>query len=84
MSARNLTEFREGVEEMSHASFYFHFISSRLRLHLRTNDFSMWLENSLGLDELANRVNRIDIYTNTLDGARMRLLRMIALEEQNA
>ncbi len=83
-TARNLTEFREGVENLSHASFYFHFISSRLRLHLRTNDFSIWLENSLGLDDLANRVNRIDIYTNTLDGARTRLLRMIALEEQNA
>lgn len=84
LTARNLTEFREGVEKLSHASFYFHLISSRLRLHLRTNDFSMWLENSLGLDDLANRVNRIDIYTNTLDGARTRLLRMLVLEEQTA
>ena len=84
LSARNLAEFREGVEKLSHASFYFHFISSRLRLHLRTNDFSLWLENSLGLDDLANRVNRIDIYTNTLDGARTRLLRMLALEEEIA
>ncbi len=84
LTARNLAEFREGVEKLSHSSFYFHFISSRLRLHLRTNDFSMWLENSLGLDDLAHRVNRIDIYTNTLDGARTRLLRMLALEGQIA
>lgn len=84
LTARNLAEFREGVDRLSHASFYFHFISSRLRLHLRTNDFSVWLENSLGLGDLANRVNRIDIYTNTLDGARNRLMRMIVLEEQNA
>jgi len=84
LTARNLNEFREGIEKLSHASFYFHFISSRLRLHLRTNDFSIWLENSLGLGDLANRVNRIDVYTNTLDSARTRLLRMIALEERRA
>ena len=84
LTARNLTEFHGGIEKMSHASFYFHFISSRLRLHLRTNDFSIWLENSLGLDKLASRVNRIDIYTNTLDSARTSLLRMIELEDQSA
>jgi Family of unknown function (DUF5752) len=84
VTVNNLREFREGIERLSHASFYFHFISSRLRLHLRTNDFSVWLENSLGLDRLANQVNRIDVYTNTLDGARARLVRLIALEEKRA
>jgi hypothetical protein len=84
LTANNLREFREGIERLSHASFYFHFISSRLRLHLRTNDFSMWLENSLGLDTLANQVNRIDVYTNTLDSARASLVRLIELEETKA
>jgi Family of unknown function (DUF5752) len=79
-----LKDFREGIEHLSHASFYFHFISSRLRLHLRTNDFSVWLENSLGLETLANKVNRIDVYTNTLDGARGSLVRLIELEEKKA
>jgi len=83
-TARSLPEFRSGIEKLSHASFYFHFVSSRLRLHLRTNDFSVWLENSLGLETLANRVNRIDVYTNTLDSARERLMRMIEMEEQKA
>jgi len=82
--ANDLREFREGIARLSHASFYFHFISSRLRLHLRTNDFSMWLENSLGLDRLANNVNRIDVYTNTLDSARASLVRLIELEERKA
>lgn len=82
--ATGLRDFREGIERLSHASFYFHFISSRLRLHLRTNDFSVWLENSLGLEALANKVNRIDVYTNTLDGARGHLVRLIELEEKKA
>ena len=84
LTANNLREFREGIEKLSHSSFYFHYISSRLRLHLRTNDFSVWLENSLGLETLANKVNRIDVYTNTLDSARANLVRLIEFEERKA
>ena len=79
-SASTLEEFHGGVERLSHASFYYHFISSRMRLHLRTNDFSLWLVGELGLDELAARVNRIDIYTNTIDSARARLLGLLERE----
>jgi len=82
LTVNSLRAFREAIERIAHASFYFHFISSRLRLHLRTNDFSVWLENSLGLETLANTVNRIDVYTNTLDGARASLVRLIELEEK--
>jgi hypothetical protein len=78
--ASTLEEFRSGVSRLSHSSFYFHFISSRLRLQLRTNDFSHWLANGLGLLKLAENVNRIDIYTNTLDSARIKLLRLVDRE----
>jgi Family of unknown function (DUF5752) len=77
VEAKNLGEFRSGLEKIGHASFYFHFISSRLRLHLKTNDFSWWLGDSLGLTGLAYQINRIDIYTNTLDSARSKILRLI-------
>jgi hypothetical protein len=76
VSARTLEEFAAGVEKLSHASFYFHFIASRLRLGLHTNDFSLWLRGSLGLEKLAYHVDRIDIYTNTIDSARAVLLRL--------
>jgi hypothetical protein len=33
-----------------HASLYYRFIASRLRLQLRTNDFSQWLSGNLGAD----------------------------------
>jgi hypothetical protein len=78
--AGTLGEFREGLARLSHTSLYFHFISSRLRLHLRTNDFSHWLANDLGLESLAQRVNRVDIYTNTLDSARERLTALVDKE----
>ena len=75
-----LAEFRAGVERLSHDSLHYHFITSRLRLHLQTNDFSQWLENCLGLKSLASRLNRIDIYTNILDGVRTLLTQMIDQE----
>ncbi len=77
LEARSLEEFRAGLERLSHASLHYHFISSRLRLHLRTNDFSNWLENSMGLNALAQRVNRVDIYTNTLDSVQAKLIALV-------
>lgn len=77
IEARTLEEFRSGVQRLSRASLFFHFISSRLRLHLRTNDFSLWLSDSLGMSALAQRLEQIDIYTNTLEGVRERMLALI-------
>ena len=82
LTAGTLEEFRDGIRHLSHASFYFHFLSSRLRLQLQTNDFSHWLANGLGLGALADSVNRIDIYTNTLDSARAKMLRLIDRERR--
>jgi len=81
-SARTLDEFHDGVARLSHAAFYFHLISSRLRLQLRTNDFSHWLANSLGLKTLAEYIERIDIYTSTLDSARAKVLRLVERERR--
>jgi len=83
-TARTLDEFRAGLDHLSHAAFYFHFISSRLRLQLRTNDFSHWLADGLGLTKLADSINRIDIYTNTLDTTRAKMIRLIDRERKAA
>lgn len=84
LTARTLEEFRDGIARLSHASFHFHFISSRLRLELQTNDFSHWLADGLGLTTLAKSVNQIDIYTNTLDSIRAKVLRLIDRERRKA
>ena len=78
--ARTLPGFRAGLERLSRASFYYHFVASRLRLQLRTNDFSHWFEQSLGLPQLAARADRIDIYINTLDTARRELIGLVDRE----
>ena len=80
IEARTLQEFHGALAQLGHASFHFHFINSRLRLHLHTNDFSFWFERSLGLKRLAERTNRIDMYTNTIESAQQILLDLVAGE----
>jgi hypothetical protein len=74
VTARTLKEFVTGLESASLSSIHFHFLTSRLRLHLISNDFSLWLRTSLDLPELAEQIERIDIYTNTLEGVRRRII----------
>jgi hypothetical protein len=78
--AWTLAEFRQWLERMGHGSFHFHFLVSRLRLHLQSNDFSVWFKEALGLDRLARLTERIDITTDTIDGAKTRLLRLVDRE----
>ncbi len=80
IEVQTLEEFLEVLGKLSNASFHYHFVTSRLRLHLRNNDFSLWFSTGLGLDDLSQRANRIDIYTNTLEGARKQLVYMISQE----
>jgi hypothetical protein len=74
IEAVTLAEFRDCFASLSHSSLYYHLIFSRIRLHLSTNDFSEWLSGCLGLDDLARRINRADIYTDTLEGIREAVL----------
>ncbi len=80
VDVRTLGEFRQGLMHLSNMSFHYHFVVSRLRLQLRTNDFSQWFAKELGLDSLAQRTNGIDMYTNTLESAREKLLQYIDRE----
>lgn len=75
--ASTLRELEDGVARISLQTLHHHFINSRLRLHLRTNDFSRWIETSLELPALARLINRIDIYMNTLEGLRERIIETI-------
>jgi hypothetical protein len=75
--ARNLTEFADGLRKVSLHSIHYHFIEARLRLKLNSNDFSQWLEEELDLGPLADRLNRIDIYTATMDDVRRKIIRIV-------
>ena len=76
--AQNLREFIEALKRVSIHSIHHHFIEARLRLKLASNDFSAWLEKELGLRQAAASLNRIDIYTLTLEDVRNQLIRMLS------
>jgi len=78
--ARNLEEFADGLRKVSVHSIYYHFIDARLRIKLNNNDFSVWLEEELDMGRAADRLNRIDIYTSTLEGVRRSIQRIIETE----
>jgi hypothetical protein len=74
--AYSLREFVEGVRGVSVHSLHHHFIEARLRLKLMSNDFSEWLAAG-GLKDAAHQLNRIDIYTVTLEDIREQTIRTV-------
>jgi hypothetical protein len=78
--ARNLEEFADGLHKVSIHAIYYHFIDARLRLKLNSNDFSVWLDKELDLPQAADKVNRIDIYTSTLEDVRRGILKIVEAE----
>jgi len=75
--ANTLQEFAEGLRGVTVHCIHHHFIEARLRLKLMSNDFSQWLYEDLGLTEAARQLNRIDIYTITLEDVRNQIIRIV-------
>ena len=75
--AHDLGEFVEALKQVGVHCIHHHFIEARLRLKLVSNDFSLWLENEMGLKRAAASLNRIDIYTSTLEGVRYQIIRIV-------
>ena len=75
--AYDLKTFRDVLLTVSINSIYFHFVESRLESGLETNDFSVWVEHSLEMPELADRIGKIDLSVFTPEGLRGRILELI-------
>ncbi len=73
-SATTLEELADGIRDMSLQTLHHHFINARVHLHLKTNDFSHWIDHQLHIPELAARLNQIDIYMNSLEDQRREIL----------
>ena len=75
--AHDLREFLESLRKLSLGSLYFHIFESRLRLQRATNDFSVWLEQSLDEPELADEIAKFDPYPFTLEATKSQLIQLI-------
>jgi hypothetical protein len=73
----SLPGFVNGLRQVSVHSIHHHFIEARLRLKQMSNDFSQWLEEEMDLNKAAQAIERIDIYTNTMEGVRQQIARIV-------
>jgi len=78
--ATTLTEFRDGLATVDASAIYFHMVEARARLGRRAGDFAEWIRASLGLTELAERIERIDSYMTSLERVRARVLSLVDAE----
>ncbi|MBI4289253.1 MAG: mechanosensitive ion channel [Chloroflexi bacterium] len=75
--AHDLREFVEVLRNVSVGSLFFHVFESRLRIGKGFNDFSVWIEESLGEPELAAAIAQLDPYNYSLEGLRSSLIQLI-------
>jgi len=75
--ANTLAEFRDGLAGVDASAVYFHMVEARARLGRPSGDFAEWMRTSLGLDALAQRIERIDTFMTSLERVRARVLGLV-------
>lgn len=75
--AHDLNEFAEILKKITIDSIYFHIFEARLRIEKGTNDFSYWIETSIGDEEIADKISKLDPYTYTLEDLRNTVIKII-------
>jgi len=78
----NLSEFTEVLKKIDISTLFVNIFGSKLRQGKEKNNFSEWFE-SIGENELAEKVSHIDPYTLTLEGLRNKILNFIMLYGTN-
>lgn len=76
-AAYDLKEFADILKKVTIDSIYYHIFESRLRLEKSKNDFSNWIETSVGDKRLAGIIAQLDPYTRTLEDLRKTLVKII-------
>jgi len=75
--AHDLAQLAEVLKKVTIRSIDFHVFNARLRLGRGTNDFSNWINTTLGYPDLAARLDRFDPYTYTLENLRQNIIDII-------
>jgi hypothetical protein len=72
---QTLREFRDALADTVDASVvYYHMIEARLQKGRRQSHFSVWMQQGLGNQALAESIDRLDPYGLSLEGIRERLV----------
>ena len=74
VKVRTLAEFRDALAQVDTAVVYLHVVEARGRKGRRRNDFAAWIDEQLGLPELAAAVARLNPFPFGLEQVRRRLI----------
>ncbi len=74
IKARTLSELREGLARVDAGAIFFHVFDALARKGRRRSDFAVWIEDGLGMKELAARFAAVNPYATTLERVRRRLI----------
>ena len=81
-TAHTLTDFLHSLRLISIQSLYYHIFDAHLRQGRGENDFTAFFRR-IGQDALADEVARLDPYTQTLDGLKQKLIRIVEKHARN-
>jgi len=70
----SLLEFRNALINIDASAIYYHIFESRLRVQKKRSDFSIWVRDILGLNELSEKFESIDCYMYSLEGLREKMI----------
>jgi hypothetical protein len=74
--AWTLTEFREVLASADISVIYYHTFQAISRLGRRQGDFALWIEDQLGLPDLAREIAQVNLYFSSLEGYRNRIIHL--------
>ncbi len=80
LEAGSLKEFREALAVVDASAIYNHIFEARMRVRKGKSDFALWLEEVMGLTELAEKIENVDAYMYSLEGLRAKLLELCDAE----
>jgi len=75
--AYDLREFLQILKFISSNALFFHIYEAKLRVGKISNDFSLWLSESLGEEKLAEAIMSIDPYMHTIESIRGKIISVI-------
>ncbi|MBU1122755.1 MAG: DUF5752 family protein [Candidatus Omnitrophota bacterium] len=78
-----MEEFIEALKIVDASAIYNHMFEARLRVKKGRSDFSIWIDEALGMKALAEKVEKIDSYMHSLEGLRNKLVDICNREFRN-
>jgi hypothetical protein len=79
-SVKDLAGFTEALRTVHASAIYNHIFEARLRDRRDRSDFAIWLDEVLGLNGLAEGIERIDCYMYSLEGLRDKIIHLCERE----